>query len=154
MAAKIKAQELLSWVSNQTSQACWYSYILSVVIILRFCYTLGKRKTRCFRCSGCLAKDCGHCKHCLDKPKYGGKGTLKQCCLKRKCTEIHSTTNGMHYYSYIRQSINQWSITATDLAANQKQRSSDSGEACDSTISKVRMNILLITKDCYHNACP
>ena len=28
---------------------------------------------------GVLAEDCGTCKHCLDKAKYGGKGIRKQC---------------------------------------------------------------------------
>ena len=50
----------------------------------------GKRKKRCFNCSGCLAADCGTCKHCLDKPKFGGKGVRKQCCVKRKCIRIFS----------------------------------------------------------------
>ena len=33
----------------------------------------------------CLCTDCGKYKYCLDKPKFGGHGTLKQCCAKRRC---------------------------------------------------------------------
>ena len=45
-----------------------------------------KRKHRCNQCPQCLADDCGTCKFCLDKPKFGGKGSKKQCCIKRRCT--------------------------------------------------------------------
>ena len=29
--------------------------------------------------------DCGECKNCLDKPKFGGRGIKKQACLRRSC---------------------------------------------------------------------
>ena len=29
--------------------------------------------------------DCGRCKNCLDKPKFGGRGIKKQACLARTC---------------------------------------------------------------------
>ena len=45
----------------------------------------GKRRSRCGECEGCLAQDCGQCPYCADKPKFGGPGTKKQCCAKRKC---------------------------------------------------------------------
>ena len=46
-----------------------------------------KKKSRkvCGSCSGCEAEDCGECKHCKDKPKFGGKNTIKQRCLARLC---------------------------------------------------------------------
>lgn len=43
------------------------------------------RKRRCQQCHGCLAQDCGNCNNCKDKPKFGGPGRKKQCCIKRKC---------------------------------------------------------------------
>ena len=52
-----------------------------------------KARKRCFKCSGCTAEECGICKHCLDKPKYGGPGIRKQCCVKRKCIMIHKSNN-------------------------------------------------------------
>ena len=79
------------------------------------CYgSLGKRKRRCYKCSGCLADDCGTCKYCLNKTKFGGNGTLKQCCSKRKCTEVHLSTSkskGVGYYFralIVMVSCRQW----------------------------------------------
>mmetsp|Transcript_26836 Transcript_26836/g.72378 ORF Transcript_26836/g.72378 Transcript_26836/m.72378 type:complete len:678 (-) Transcript_26836:416-2449(-) len=43
------------------------------------------KSLRCGSCAGCIAQDCGACKNCLDKPKYGGPGVKKQACLSRKC---------------------------------------------------------------------
>ncbi|XP_062315786.1 methyl-CpG-binding domain protein 1a isoform X2 [Osmerus eperlanus] len=43
------------------------------------------RSVACTKCAACLRKDCGKCKYCMDKPKYGGKGRLKQKCLMRRC---------------------------------------------------------------------
>ena len=39
--------------------------------------------------------DCKVCPMCLDnfdKPKYGGPGKKKQCCVKRKCSGIQSSS--------------------------------------------------------------
>ena len=46
-----------------------------------------KRLDRCCgACKSCRrADDCGHCKACLDKPKFGGGNKLKQRCEKRRC---------------------------------------------------------------------
>ena len=42
----------------------------------------GGRSTRCGRCKGChFQKDCGTCINCLDKPKFGGPNTKRQCCV-------------------------------------------------------------------------
>ena len=56
----------------------WYY----AVWILRF---VGKPRKRCGICENCIKKDCGVCRFCLDKPRNGGKGTLKQCCIQRRC---------------------------------------------------------------------
>lgn len=49
--------------------------------------TLGlKRKKLQCSCSGCLSKDCGCCKFCLDMPRFGGPGKKKKRCIQRKCT--------------------------------------------------------------------
>jgi len=48
----------------------------------------GKKRRNCLLgedCLGCPAPECGECKHCLDKPSRGGRGTLKQKCILRKC---------------------------------------------------------------------
>ena len=46
------------------------------------------RRNRCGLCEGCTAGDCGECRFCLDKPKFGGNGVMKQCCLQRKCKRL------------------------------------------------------------------
>ena len=48
-----------------------------------------RRRIRCGDCEGCLNNvDCQQCTYCLDKPKYGGPGRLKQCCLHRRCKNL------------------------------------------------------------------
>ena len=49
---------------------------------------LRKKRTRrrvCGECPGCLTEDCGACKNCLDKPRFGGKNTIKQKCRQKIC---------------------------------------------------------------------
>ncbi|XP_029299572.1 histone-lysine N-methyltransferase 2B [Cottoperca gobio] len=49
----------------------------------------GIRARRCGCCRGCLiAEDCAECVNCLDKPKFGGPNTKRQCCVYRKCDRI------------------------------------------------------------------
>ena len=36
------------------------------------------------------------CPMCLDKPKYGGSGRKKQCCIKRNCQELTRCTSSTH----------------------------------------------------------
>ena len=60
---------------------CHCEQKITVIIIVA-----GRRRGRCNQCPGCQRPDCGTCKFCLDKPKFGGKGLKKQCCANRKCT--------------------------------------------------------------------
>lgn len=46
------------------------------------------RLARCGACAGCTRGDCGVCKNCRDKAKYGGRGIKKQACLKRLCLVV------------------------------------------------------------------
>ena len=43
------------------------------------------RRIRCKQCEACLSEDCKECVYCQDMKKYGGPGTLKKSCVKRKC---------------------------------------------------------------------
>jgi len=52
-----------------------------------------KRLVRCKDCEGCNREDCGKCIACLDKPKFGGKGTLKQGCHRRQCENMKDSSN-------------------------------------------------------------
>ena len=49
---------------------------------------IAKKRKRCGACEGCTSTDCGKCHYCQDKPKFGGKGVLKQCCLQRRCKRL------------------------------------------------------------------
>ena len=47
-----------------------------------------------FRCVNCLQKECGLCKFCKDKPKFGGKSVKKQLCQKKKkCFQYYKVGN-------------------------------------------------------------
>ncbi|AWP21535.1 putative histone-lysine N-methyltransferase 2B-like [Scophthalmus maximus] len=49
----------------------------------------GVRSRRCGHCEGCLIEeDCAKCINCLDKPKFGGPNTKRQCCIYKKCDRI------------------------------------------------------------------
>ena len=40
------------------------------------------------RQGGLEIKDCGECVFCLDKPRYGGKGTKRQKCINKKVPSV------------------------------------------------------------------
>ena len=43
------------------------------------------RRIRCKVCEACTSDDCRECVFCKDMRKYGGPGTMKQTCIKRRC---------------------------------------------------------------------
>ena len=45
------------------------------------------RSVRCGKCDGCERDDCGTCKNCVDKPKFGGIGQRKQGCVRKLCRQ-------------------------------------------------------------------
>ncbi|XP_071239083.1 histone-lysine N-methyltransferase 2B-like isoform X1 [Salvelinus alpinus] len=50
---------------------------------------VGLRSRRCGICKGCNhEEDCGECMNCLDKPKFGGPNTKRQCCIYKRCDQI------------------------------------------------------------------
>ena len=51
-------------------------------------FLLVPKRKRCGVCEGCIAKDCAKCRFCLDMKKFGGRGTMKQCCSQRKCRKL------------------------------------------------------------------
>jgi len=45
-----------------------------------------RNRVFCGECSGCLKNDdCGRCRYCQDKTKFGGQNRLRQKCLYRRC---------------------------------------------------------------------
>ena len=59
-------------------------------------HTLGLKKRRCGKCSGCLQQDCGQCSSCQDMTKFGGLRRKKQCCQQRRCADVHPNQPNKH----------------------------------------------------------
>lgn len=52
------------------------------------CKPPAPRLSRCGVCVACTAHDCGVCKNCRDKFKFGGRGIKKQACVRRVCLNM------------------------------------------------------------------
>ena len=52
----------------------------------KFRVPLTRPYLRCGKCQGCVRGNCGDCKNCLDKPKFGGRDIKKQACERRACS--------------------------------------------------------------------
>ncbi|OXU18829.1 hypothetical protein TSAR_015341 [Trichomalopsis sarcophagae] len=46
------------------------------------------KRRRCGACEACLETDCGQCASCKNMIKFGGTGTSKQACVKRRCPNM------------------------------------------------------------------
>merc|ERR1712194_609527 len=59
-----------------------------------------KRRVRgCGKCDVCLQNDCGECRHCQDKKKYGGLDKIRQKCIMRKnCSAIRQVKQQPHVH--------------------------------------------------------
>ena len=56
---------------------------------------LGKNLPRCKNCAGCEQRsDCGECRFCLDKLSFGGTGTLRRACERRRCVAPRAEKKG------------------------------------------------------------
>ena len=58
-----------------------------------------------------LRDDCAKCTACLDKPKFGGKGTKKQACVEKVCAAM-TTAAGATAAAKGRQLQQQKSLKA------------------------------------------
>ena len=86
----------------------------------------------CGTCSGCLAPDCGICRFCQDKKKFGGEGKLKQKCKFKTCSAQIQSKNLRKINKASRDSVrerNKKSETAmTILQANKSAKSVESDQ--------------------------
>merc|ERR1719245_136955 len=54
-----------------------------------------RNRVFCGECTGCLKNDdCGSCRYCRDKTKFGGQNRLRQKCLHRRCLLDTHRRNG------------------------------------------------------------
>ncbi|CAN0305671.1 unnamed protein product, partial [Ectocarpus sp. 12 AP-2014] len=49
------------------------------------------RARKCGECAGCESVECGECKFCLDMPKNGGPGKIRQVCIQKRCHALGRT---------------------------------------------------------------
>lgn len=73
-----------------------------------------RNRVFCGECSGCLKNDdCGKCRYCKDKTKFGGQNRLRQKCLHRRC-QVRITSNmGRHKIPQIQRFTPGFQISVT-----------------------------------------
>lgn len=50
---------------------------------------MGRKRKGCGDCEGCqVLDDCGACRFCRDKAKFGGPNRLKQVCKHKRCVHL------------------------------------------------------------------
>jgi len=56
-----------------------------------------RARVRCQECDACQRDDCGTCVNCLKKKKFGGDGSCKEACVRRKCGNLRErSAHGRH----------------------------------------------------------
>ncbi|XP_072011258.1 histone-lysine N-methyltransferase 2B isoform X2 [Engystomops pustulosus] len=103
------------------------------------------RMTRCGECKGCsVTEDCGTCVNCLDKTKFGGPNTKKQCCVYKRCDVIearrlqrlaHKGRKAIRHLS-ARDSASESDESFTDPFRNEDTEASDRLESAQTTQRK------------------
>lgn len=63
-----------------------------------YCSLGATKRIRCGVCDNCLSNDCGKCKYCLDKPKFGGAGRLRQSCVRKKYQNMQGNSQKQKVY--------------------------------------------------------
>ena len=60
-----------------------------------------RRTMACRQCEACLRPNCGICSCCLDMPKFGGLGKMKQSCKQRRCSNKQCSAGGGSRRPYV-----------------------------------------------------
>ncbi|XP_056410805.1 histone-lysine N-methyltransferase 2B isoform X2 [Hyla sarda] len=104
------------------------------------------RMTRCGECKGCaVVDDCGTCINCLDKTKFGGPNTKKQCCVYKRCDVIearrlqrlsHKGRKVIRHLPSTRDSASESDESFTDTIRNDDTEASDRLESGQTTQRK------------------
>ncbi|TKS88319.1 Histone-lysine N-methyltransferase 2B [Collichthys lucidus] len=94
----------------------------------------GVRSRRCGRCQGCLIEeDCAECVNCLDKPKFGGPNTKRQCCIYKKCDRIEKAKMDRVIKPFKVQARRFLGSVSSSDDANWRLRRADAGSSTMST---------------------
>ncbi|XP_069805007.1 histone-lysine N-methyltransferase 2B isoform X2 [Dendropsophus ebraccatus] len=104
------------------------------------------RMTRCGDCKGCsVVDDCGTCVNCLDKTKFGGPNTKKQCCVYKRCDMIearrlqrlaHKGRKVIRHLPPTRDSASESGESFIDTLRNEDTEASDRLESSQTTQRK------------------
>ncbi|XP_028819501.1 uncharacterized protein kmt2ba isoform X2 [Denticeps clupeoides] len=91
----------------------------------------GNRSRRCLRCKGCVQEeDCGRCINCLDKPKFGGPNTKRQCCIYKRCSRIEqkkAMRQGFKFYRVQVRGRRRLSASG-DISTDDEDEEAEGGE--------------------------
>jgi hypothetical protein len=60
-------------------------------------------RMRCGECVACLSEDCKTCSDCVRKKKYGGDGSSKLACIKRRCLNLRYRADNYGYSNKSRR---------------------------------------------------
>ncbi|XP_073511675.1 histone-lysine N-methyltransferase 2B isoform X2 [Phyllobates terribilis] len=119
------------------------------------------RMTRCGDCKGCaVVDDCGTCVNCLDKTKFGGPNTKKQCCVYKRCDVIearrlqrlaHKGRKAIRHLPPTRDSASESDDYFTDSLRNEDTEASDRLEVAQTTTTTQRKSTRRCVKQrpCY-----
>ena len=108
-----------------------------------------RNRVFCGECTGCLKNDdCGKCRYCKDKTKFGGQNRLRQKCLHRRCqldthrrrssqnNNSHHNNSSHHHHSNGNSNNNSF----TDVSVgNNISRQSPSPDAIYSGVALARL---------------
>lgn len=106
-----------------------------------------RNRVFCGECTGCLKNDdCGKCRYCKDKTKFGGQNRLRQKCLHRRCQlDTHrrrssQNTNSHHTNHHHHSNGNSNNNSFTDVvSSNTIARQSPSPDAIYSGVALARL---------------
>ena len=87
---EIKTKEMLGGPGKGAAKGVGFKGVEDEVLLEKKARMVCKAEKQhkfssCKKCAGCRTENCGKCKHCLDKEKYGGPNKLKQKCMMRIC---------------------------------------------------------------------
>ena len=100
-----------------------------------------RNRVFCGECTGCLKNDdCGKCRYCKDKTKFGGQNRLRQKCLHRRCQlDTHRRRSSQNTQNAQANAVSTSSSFSDTIAATQLSRQSPSPDAIYSGVALARL---------------
>ncbi len=108
-----------------------------------------RNRVFCGECTGCLKNDdCGKCRYCKDKTKFGGQNRLRQKCLHRRCQlDTHrrrssQNTQNSHHHQASGNVVTTSSVNSSfsdNIAATNLSRQSPSPDTIYSGVALARL---------------